>query len=402
MRYLSPLLLICVAPSFVRAQTSQSLTIRQSTSGWCSPAIANVTGNVSITCIGVSPEALKVLNSELNESKKDAQERLIEANRWASRYQGLLEELKNGADPHSAEVRKLVDSGRLSEAEQLLRQSLHKQDRLLRRIKQPIARQHAQLAEVLFLELKASDALKEFKATYEIDGDIEFANKYADTLVSQHRCDEARPVYEAAIEQIPITATIKEDEKFQRFHALDGIELCEETAEQFGLAVNHSRDNLQLIGELAKNNKKYQAEYINTVMDYAQLERSLGHAAQAASLLSAIEPEIPQHPSSRKEQEERAAYFDISGATLLVLGDQDRAKTVYLEALKAYQQFDGLFSEEGRAGDLMSLGYLETLAGQRSEGEGYYKQAFYVVSEAAKTADWEESFLASILAGWGS
>ncbi|HEV8413052.1 MAG TPA: tetratricopeptide repeat protein [Bryobacteraceae bacterium] len=70
----------------VLAQTS----LTQISTGWCSPNIANVTGNVSIVCKGVSPEALSTLNAHLSETEKQLSEKLAEANAWAQRYHELL------------------------------------------------------------------------------------------------------------------------------------------------------------------------------------------------------------------------------------------------------------------------------------------------------------------------
>lgn len=51
------------------ALQEQPVTIAQKTSGWCSPAIANVVGNVTVNCIGVDPRALRRLNEQLRAMK---------------------------------------------------------------------------------------------------------------------------------------------------------------------------------------------------------------------------------------------------------------------------------------------------------------------------------------------
>jgi hypothetical protein len=60
--------------------------VRQTTTGWCSPIITNVTGNVTVNCIGVDPRALKRLNAELNRTSKELSGKIDEANEWAERY----------------------------------------------------------------------------------------------------------------------------------------------------------------------------------------------------------------------------------------------------------------------------------------------------------------------------
>lgn len=57
------------------AQQQSPPTIVQKTSGRCSPAIANVAGNVTVNCIGVDPRTLKRLNDRLSAMKLAGKER---------------------------------------------------------------------------------------------------------------------------------------------------------------------------------------------------------------------------------------------------------------------------------------------------------------------------------------
>jgi hypothetical protein len=75
-----------------KAQISSTVIV-QETSGWCSPAIANVVGNVTVKCIGVDPRALSVLNQKLRNEKRQRQEIVKEADEWAARYHSLEEQL---------------------------------------------------------------------------------------------------------------------------------------------------------------------------------------------------------------------------------------------------------------------------------------------------------------------
>src|SRR5215831_21140537 len=61
----------------------------QTSSGWCSPNIANVTGTVTVNCIGVDPRALKRLNAELNRKNLQLADKIREANEWTIRYKEL-------------------------------------------------------------------------------------------------------------------------------------------------------------------------------------------------------------------------------------------------------------------------------------------------------------------------
>ena len=74
MRFLKPnwgsgfLAAIAIAVSF--NALGQTPSVYQNTSGFCSPAISNVTGNVTIICNGVSPKAMERLNRELQNTRK--------------------------------------------------------------------------------------------------------------------------------------------------------------------------------------------------------------------------------------------------------------------------------------------------------------------------------------------
>ncbi len=57
-----------------------------STSGWCSPVFINVNGPVNVTCKGVDPRALAVLNRNLGGLKLNYKQKEAEANDWAKRY----------------------------------------------------------------------------------------------------------------------------------------------------------------------------------------------------------------------------------------------------------------------------------------------------------------------------
>ena len=80
---------------FLLAATQQSpVAIVQKSSGWCSPNIANVAGNVTVTCIGVDPRALKRLNAELSRKDLQLQDKIREADQWTSKVQGTEARLR--------------------------------------------------------------------------------------------------------------------------------------------------------------------------------------------------------------------------------------------------------------------------------------------------------------------
>jgi hypothetical protein len=72
--------------------------IVQKTSGWCSPAIANVVGSVTVNCIGADPRALSRLNAELSRKNLAVADKIREADEWTSRYQEVEIRLREAGD----------------------------------------------------------------------------------------------------------------------------------------------------------------------------------------------------------------------------------------------------------------------------------------------------------------
>src|SRR5215469_17771576 len=87
-----------ISLAVVAAQQRAPATIVQKTSGWCSPAIANVVGNVTVNCIGVDPRALKRLNAELDRKNLQLADRIREADEWTKRYKELEARLSEAGD----------------------------------------------------------------------------------------------------------------------------------------------------------------------------------------------------------------------------------------------------------------------------------------------------------------
>jgi hypothetical protein len=71
----------------------QAASIIQQTEGWCSPAVGQTGGNVTITCQGGDPKALETLNRDLgltkgllHLTKEQLDQKTKEANEWYRKY----------------------------------------------------------------------------------------------------------------------------------------------------------------------------------------------------------------------------------------------------------------------------------------------------------------------------
>jgi hypothetical protein len=92
----------------------------QRSTGWCSPNVAYVVGNVTINCIGVDPRALKRLNKELSKKNEDLSKKIQEANEWAQRYHELEKLLKDTDDDLSRRAAEYLHQGDLKKAGEIL------------------------------------------------------------------------------------------------------------------------------------------------------------------------------------------------------------------------------------------------------------------------------------------
>ncbi len=109
----------------------------QITSGWCSPTIANVVGNVTVNCIGVSKKAHEKLNRELQalqkKSKLQVEELVAKAELWVQRYNQLKQSLESivTTDSTIAEINRLILEGDLDLAAQQLDTILQAQNKAI-------------------------------------------------------------------------------------------------------------------------------------------------------------------------------------------------------------------------------------------------------------------------------
>src|SRR4249919_1564407 len=88
---------IFLSLAIAAGQATQPVSVQQS-SGWCSPNIANVIGNVTVNCIGVDPRALARLNTQLSRKNLELADSIRQANEWTARYKELESQLRRSGD----------------------------------------------------------------------------------------------------------------------------------------------------------------------------------------------------------------------------------------------------------------------------------------------------------------
>ena len=178
--------------------TVQAATITQTTAGWCSPAVGQTQGNVTITCQGVDPKALARLNELLDKKDLELQEKIREAEDWTRKYQEVSQRLAEAGqdDELARQARTLLREGKLEEAGILL-------DRLIAAGEARIAAYHFDRAEVFALQFQPLDALPHYEKAYRFRPDNRtYAHAYADALQNQNRHTEAEHIYQANLKTL--------------------------------------------------------------------------------------------------------------------------------------------------------------------------------------------------------
>ena len=129
----------------------------QESSGWCSPNIANVVGNVTVNCIGVDPRALTWLNAGLSRKNLQLADKIREADEWTRRYKELEAQLSAAGDDSvlSRQAEEYLHEGELEKAGAILDQILGSEEKQIDRT----AANHFNRALVYELQFRLVDAL---------------------------------------------------------------------------------------------------------------------------------------------------------------------------------------------------------------------------------------------------
>ncbi len=116
----------CLLICYLIISPVQAGSVEQKTKGWCSPAVNDTKGNITIDCHGVSPKIVKRLEELLDKNELD----LIKAKEtillWFKKYNELKSQLtaRPAADKKATKAKILLENGDLKGAKDLLKQSL--------------------------------------------------------------------------------------------------------------------------------------------------------------------------------------------------------------------------------------------------------------------------------------
>lgn len=170
-----------------------SMTINQSTSGWCSPTILNVIGNVYLTCIGVDPRALVALNEKLKTEKLKGEAALAFADEWAQKYRDLDRRLGSLADEPKLmrRVQQYLHSGRLDEAQHILEQMIGAEEKQTEKL----ASHYFDLASIHALSFREQESFVCIERAYRYrPEDMIYSQAYSQSLLNRAQFLEAESV----------------------------------------------------------------------------------------------------------------------------------------------------------------------------------------------------------------
>jgi tetratricopeptide (TPR) repeat protein len=277
--------------------------IRQSTSGWCSPTIANVTGRVTVNCIGVNPRALEKLNQRLNRTSQELRAKIDEANDWAERYHELEARLSepgpNAELSHQAEEH--LRDGDLDKAKEILDRILKDDEKEERRL----AADHYNRGLIAELEFQPLEALPHIQKAYALRPEnTAYAERYARLLLRQEQYAKAEPVISDLLERIRILAAkdpVEYDPKLgQVLHLKAALEADTGRIKQ---SEEDGKEELKIFQELAKSNPTdYNLDVSRTLLNLGNIYKQTNRFDQAEAAYKnaiTIQRSLPPSPLNR-------------------------------------------------------------------------------------------------------
>ena len=280
--------MILIALAVLSAQQQTPVTIVQKTSGWCSPAIANVVGNVTVNCIGVDPRALKRLNAELSRKNLQLADRIHEADEWTTRYKELEARLSEAGDDSelSHQAEEYLHEGELEKAGAILDQILGKEDKQTDRT----AANHYNRGLVFELQFLPLEALPHFKKAYDLavanenaPAEVKYGQAYSYVLQNQKDFKRAEPVLLATLDQArQLAKTNAAAYQPDGAGTLNNLAILYSDTQRLKEAEGAYQEALDIYRQLAKTNAAaHQPDVAETLNNLVILHLQAGNLSQA-------------------------------------------------------------------------------------------------------------------------
>lgn len=323
----------------VIAPAAQAQQIIQVTSGWCSPTVANVVGDVVIKCIGVPPPLHKKLSEELERLKVthhlEVQQLVAEANDWVRRYNELNKRLQQltGSPAEIQEIQKLIASGKIEAAAARLDAGIERYDKHVA----TLAEYHYLRAGVAVLSFDRVNAMRHIRLAYQYQpANPTYLLDYASTLIEQGQFAQAENLIRKALPALR--------ERAGKGSAKDSIALIN-ALDKLGatlISSNRTADIDALSDEALKVVKRLasaQEENEEIIEALSGLAFSLGRndfiagRMEAADKLLGLAFGWNLNLCSKKS----ATFCGTAANAAMITGEVDKARGNYARAVKRYQ-----------------------------------------------------------------
>ena len=401
------MLSLLLLPLFSAATAAQqgAATIIQKTGGWCSPAIANVTGNVTVTCIGVDPRALKRLNEELNQRTLQLADKVREADKWTQRYKELEKRLNSVGDDsllsHRAE--KYLHEGELEQAGAVLDKILRNEESQIDRT----AANHYNRALVFTLQFLPLDALPHYEKAYQYrPQELEYGLAFASALLDEADYSRAEPVILSNLDRVRQRAKPKPSgHVVQEVFALEDLgKLYRYTDRKKQAAVTFG-EALDILKQDARPDPSYEEYLASLLLQKADVDFWTQRIKQAEDTY--VEALNILGPLAKTGQltwlAELAQTLNNLGKLYSRTHQIKKAETVYLEALDVCRHLvkANPAYKESLADTLESIGILYSNPGQFEQAEVDLLEALAIRRELAKSNPLYEADVADTLDSLG-
>jgi tetratricopeptide (TPR) repeat protein len=266
-------------------------TTTQNTTGNCSPAVANVNGNVLIYCEGIDPKALGRLNElldlkdkNLGEARKTLDEKIQEANEWAQKYRDLEMRLSNSAvtEELSIQAGRSMQNGDFVTAGVKLDELLLRQEVDIEKI----AANHFSRAQVYDLQYQEQSALPHYEKAYRYRPNVfRYAFEYARTLQFHYEFIKAVVVYNEQLTVLRRDAAHDQESQAHIASMLNNLGLIYVATQKLKDAEECYGESLRIRRELASNSPSvYSMDLVQTLNNLSDLYKITGRTKESLAL----------------------------------------------------------------------------------------------------------------------
>jgi tetratricopeptide (TPR) repeat protein len=204
--------LLAPCPNLSAFELSLTPGADQRSEGACSPNILNNQGQISISCPGVDPKALRYLEEHISEQLRDLvqdarttrnlNERIDElrneASNWAQRYRELSARLEQSGDDseRAKQAHKLIGAGEFDRAEAILEEMTAKEEDVVA----SAAAHYYELGTIKSLRFDARGALPQFEKAFRYRPDNpRYAEALAEAAQKERHYGQAEIASNAAL-----------------------------------------------------------------------------------------------------------------------------------------------------------------------------------------------------------